>query len=192
MKTIAIILISVLVSLATVQAQSTPTPPAPPSPGISGSSTSSSTTSVKVNGTTNTYFSIINSDDTYKVKAKFDASKTPKIKSYLMEEFGKERMKISGSKQVWNITYDDDTAYEIKLGKGNLKILVDKELVSSDVVEKMKTVTGNIKNYISGNDGKYAEKEAKRLEREAERLMREAKRLEKQAERLAKEAKRNH
>ena len=193
MKTIANILISFLVGLVTLEAQSTPpTPPTPPDQTIAehSKSSSKSKTTVHVNGKTYTYFSITNEDDQYKVKAKFNAPKTERIRTYLLEEFGKKGWKKSGSKQIWKEEYDGETSYEIKLSEGSLRIYVDKELSSSKMVAKMKAVTKNIKTYVSGGTEKEAEREARRLEREAERKVREAERLTREAKRLAREAER--
>ena len=187
MKTIANILFSFLLGIVTLTGQDNPpTPPTPPSQNIGKhhNSSSRSSTTVSVNGNTHSFFSITNEDDQYKVKAKFDVSKTARIRTYLIEEFGKTELKTSGSKQIWKELYDGDTAYEIKLSEGRLRIFVDKERSSSQLVEQMKTVTKNIKTYTTGGDKKEAEREANRLKRESERLTREANRLSREAKRL--------
>lgn len=148
----------------------------------------------------NMYFSTSDSDDTYKVRAKFPETKTSKIREYILEELGKKNMIASGSKQRWKMEYSGDTGYEIKIDDGSLRIFVAKELVSSHLLNKFKTITKNIKNYTSGKsdekrDEERLKREEERLEREAEQLIREAdmkireaKQLQREAERLKREA----
>ncbi|MEP3208357.1 MAG: hypothetical protein ABJN95_04160 [Maribacter sp.] len=150
---------------------------------------------ISFSGAENMYFSTSDSDDTFKVRAKFPERKTVKIRKYLKEELGDRNMKISGSKQLWKIEYNGDTAYEIKVDDGSLRIFVDKVLVSSSMFNKLKTITKNIKNYTSGKSEEKREEERlkrdeERLEREAEQLMRDAERKMREAERLQREAER--
>ncbi|NHF60339.1 hypothetical protein FK220_013375 [Flavobacteriaceae bacterium TP-CH-4] len=154
-----------------------------------------------------TYFSISDSDDTYRVRSDFHKSKTTKIRSYLAEELGTEYMTASGSRQKWKREYGGDTGYEVRLDEGTLKIYLDKELLSSGMVNKFKTITRNIKNYASGKseekrleeqqkreaeqvqrEAQQAQREAERLQRKAEQKIREAEHLQREAERLKREA----
>lgn len=157
---------------------------------------------LSLSGHENSYFSTSDSENTYKVRAKFSDHKTVKVRAYLLEELGKKNMTESGSKQQWKAAYDGDTSYEIKLDEGSLRIFLDKELASSQLFNKFKTITRNIKNYTSGKSDKKreeekAQREEERLEREAEQLireaeqkLREAEQLKREAERLKREAKR--
>lgn len=150
---------------------------------------------ISFSGAENMYFSTSDSDDTFKVRAKFPERKTVKIRKYLKEELGDRHMKISGSKQLWKMEYSGDTAYEIKVDDGSLRIYLDKELASSSMLNKLKTIAKNIKNYTSGKSEEKREEERQkrdeeRLEREAEQLMREAERKMREAERLQREAER--
>ncbi len=146
-------------------------------------------------GNENMYFSTSDSDDTYKVRAKFPDRKTTKIRAYLKEELGQKNRKVSGTKELWKMEYNGDTGYEVKVDDGSLRIFVDKELVSSSLFNKFKTITKNIKRYTSGKSEEKREEEKQkraeeRLEREAEQLMREAERKIREAERLQREAER--
>lgn len=142
----------------------------------------------------NTYFSTIDSDDTYKVRSKFSTAKTAKIRSYLLDELGKEDMTTSGSKQYWRKAYDGATAYEVKVDEGSLRIFVDKEIASSGMLNKFKAITKNIKKFTSekaseNQEVKKAKREQELLEKEAERKIKEAERLQQEVNRLQKEAK---
>ena len=194
MKTIIYIISILLMSLTNMYGQSEP-PTSPSTPTTSKhSKKNKSSTSIHIDDTNYSYFSTTDSDEDFKIKAKFDEGKSSKIKSYLMEELGRENLVISGNKYVWEYTYDGDIAYEVRLDKGSLRIDVDKELASSGIENKMKTIGKNIKNYTSGSnekrDKERLKREADRKLREADRLKREAERLKREAERLEREAKR--
>lgn len=177
--------------------------------------TSESNTTVSINGdivydggdlsfsgNENSYFSISDSDDTYKVRAKFNDRKTAKIRTYLSEELGNKNMTKSKSRHEWKVQSSGDTSYEVKLDYGSLRIFVDKEVASSQLFNKFKTITRNIKSYTSGKshvkqneeeakrEGEQLEREAEQLMREAEQKLREAERLKREAERLKREAER--
>ncbi len=205
MRIIVYLLLSMFIGLFTAKAQESKT------------TTSNTTTSVSIStdgdiGFTEngrTYFSISDSDDTYKVRAEFHTTKTKKIRTYLLEELGKEYLTTSGNRQKWIRTYGGDVGYEVRLDNGTLKIRLDKELLSSGMVNKFKIITQNIKAYTSGkSQEKYAleqaereaeqvqreaeqkKREAEQLQREAEQKIREAEQLQREAERIKREAKR--
>lgn len=190
MRTIVYIFLSVLIGMINTYAQE-----GSDSKGSSNDISFSWDGDFSFSGDENMYFSTSDSDDTYKVKAEFSERKTLKIRAYLNEELGKQNRKVSGSKEQWKVEYSGDTGYEVKVDDGSLRIFVDKELVSSSMFNKLKTITRNIKNYTSGkSDEKREEEKSKReeerLEREAEQLIREANRKIREAERLQKEANR--
>ena len=146
-------------------------------------------------GNENMYFSTSDSDDMYRVRARFPDRKTRKIRSYLKEELGEESMRVSGSRAYWKVEYSGDTGYEVQVDDGSLRIYIDKELISSSMLNKLKTITKNIKNYTSGkSEEKHKEakqkQEEERLNREAEKLLREAERKTREAESLQREAER--
>lgn len=193
MRTIAHILISLLLGLAATYGQDRPKPPKTPDTEECCGKSNSKSTSVHVDGDSYTYFSTSDSDDTYRVKAKYNTFKTDTVRTYLLKELGRKNLVTSGSKYTWKVEYGGDKAYEVKLDDGSLRIFFDKELTSSGIASKLKTITKNIKSYTSGKpDGKrqeeHAAREAARLEREADRIEREAERLRREAERLKREA----
>ncbi|MDB4292919.1 hypothetical protein N9954_05875 [Maribacter sp.] len=192
MRVILVVIIGMLLSILKTHAQDE-------SSVTSIAQNEGSTISISVDGDIsfegdeNTYFSTSDSDDTYKVRAKFNARKTPKIKDYLIEELGKKNMTSSGSTLRWKATYGGDIGYQVKLDDGSLRIFVDKELSSAELFNKFKTITRNIKGYTSGKSDKKqkeeaAKKEQDRLKREAEQKVREAESLQREAERLRREA----
>ena len=147
------------------------------------------------NETSYSYFSISDSDEIYHVKSRFDAKKTTRIREYLIEELGEKNMEKVGDFHRWIVRYNGDKGYEIKLDEGSLRIYIDKELTSSNLLNKFRTITKNIKTYTSGKPDRKRRKEAsqhekERLERESKRKLHEAERLQRAAERLQKEAER--
>lgn len=194
MRILLYILLNILLSILCANAQE--------SESTKTQEKTSSTTLISLSGDepvvssiTNSYFSTSDSEDTYKVRAKFNDSKTAKIRSYLLEELGRNNMTSSGSKVIWKVEYNGDTGYEVKLDEGSLRIFVDKELTSQALFNKFKTITGNIKSYTSGKSQAQRDKEAlqrdqDQLKRDAEQKMREAERLQREAERLKREAER--
>lgn len=190
MRTLIYIILSLLVGVFNSQAQEEPS-----ADTTENEVSFSFDGDLSFSGNENMYFSTSNSDDTYKVRAKFPARKTMKIRAYLKEELGEKNMKKSGSKQQWKMEYSGDTSYEIKVDEGSLRIFVNKELVSSSLFNKLKTITKNIKTYTSGKSEEKREqerikREEERIEREAEQLLREAEQKIREAEQLQLEAER--
>jgi len=175
MRTLIYIILSLLVGVFNSQAQEEPS-----ADTTENEVSFSFDGDLSFSGNENMYFSTSNSDDTYKVRAKFPARKTKKIRAYLKEELGEKNMKKSGSKQQWKMEYSGDTSYEIKVDEGSLRIFVNKELVSSSLFNKLKTITKREEERI--------EREAEQLLREAEQKIREAEQLQREAERLKREA----
>ncbi len=192
MKIIIYLLVSFLMGILHTNAQETET---------KTESTTRSSISISTDGDISfaengrTYFSISDSDDTYKVRSEFHKAKTAKIHTYLMDELGEEHLTTSGNKYKWKREYSGNTGYEAKLEEGHLRIFVNKELVSNGLINKFKTITQNIKTYTSGKSEEKrrqerADREQDRLKREADRKLREAERLQREAERLKREAER--
>ncbi len=201
MRIIIYLVLSIILGILTGHSQETTTT----------TTASTSSVSISVDGGNvdyeqkgRTYFSISDSDDSYKVRSEFHESKTDKIRSYLLEELGDEYLNTMGNKYKWKRSYAGDTGYEVKLSNGALKIYLDKELLSNGMVKKFKTITRNIKDYTSGRsseertaaqqkrEDEKIKREAERLERQADQKMREAERLQREAERLKREAKRKN
>ncbi len=199
MRVIIYLLLSIFLGILTGHGQET----------ISTTTASTSSVSISVDGSNvnyeqkgRTYFSISDSDDSYKVRSEFHKDKTAKIRSYLLEELGNDYLATSGNKYNWKRSYSGDTGYEVKLDVGTLKIYLDKELLSNRTTKKFKTITQNIKDYTSGKSSKERtaekekraqekkEREVERLERQAEQKMREAEHLQREAARLKRDAKR--
>lgn len=190
MRTLVYIFLSILIGVINTNAQEESD-----SKGTNNEISFSWDGDLSFSGDENMYFSTSDSDDTYKVRAEFANRKTAKIRAYLLEELGKKNLTTSGSKQKWRVEYNGDKGYEVKLEEGSLRIFIDKELVSSQLLNKLKTITKNIKSYTSGKSEEKREeekmkREEERLEREAEQLLREADRKTREAERLQREAER--
>lgn len=192
MRTIVYILLSIILGMLRSYAQDTSDTKTATKGKANNEISFSFDGDLSFSGNENSYFSTSDSDDTYKVRAKFHDRRTAKVRTYLLEELGKKNMTTSTSKQQWRVEYNGVTGYEVKLDDGSLRIFIDKELVSAQLLNKFRTITKNIKNYTSGkSDGKHQEerlkREEERMEREAEQLIREAEVKIREAERLQRE-----
>lgn len=197
MKTLRNSILGLLVGAATVVSAQTqpPKPPAPPSTSTS-STTSSSTSSTTIsNGGNisvitqngdygqggNTSVSISSKDDEYRIKAHYPENRYPALKKYLVQEMGSNNLQTSGKVHVWSLEGDADTAYELELDEDRLKLEVNKEVASPDLIAKFEKMGPVIRNLISGGDKRS---EISRLERDAERARRNADRMQREADRL--------
>ncbi len=172
------------------------TPPAPPAPPVTPTTvyqddaTKVTTNSSNVSVITqsgdygkggNTSFSVSNSNDEYRIKARFPQNRYAALKGFLLKELGSNGMQSSGDDFVWTKEADDDTVYEIELSKTKLKVDLDKELASPELIAKFEDMGTITRTLISGGDRRQ---EVSRLEREAARARRDAERMQQEAERL--------
>lgn len=188
MKTI--FLTSLLMSLGALSfAQHTPTPTSTP-PTSTTVSTSSSTNSNYIrsvsdndgNNSGNLSIAISESDDTYKLRAKFSSKNDAALKDLLINEFGKENLQRDGNDWEWTLASADDEIYSIKFSSGKLRMELDKEQAANTLTEKFIRTGQEIKQLLSGENNQKAEA----LQRKAERLQRDAQRMQQEAERLEK------
>ncbi|MDT0294858.1 hypothetical protein ACFQ3R_00345 [Mesonia ostreae] len=184
-----------LMSLGSLSfAQQTPTPPTPPATSTTVS-TSSSTSSNYVRSVSkgdedqdgNLSIAISESDDSYKLRAKFPSKNDKALKDLLLNEFGEENFQKDGNDREWTLASDHDEVYSIKFSSGKLRMNLDKEQAANTLTEKFVRVGQDIKQLLSGDEDRKAEalqRKAEHLQREAERMQREAERLERRNERV--------
>lgn len=163
-------------------AQEPPLPPTPPSTSSTSSTYSSSTKSN--NNNEKTSVSISYTDDDYKLRARFPKNRYDKLKNLIENTLGGKNMDIGKGYSKWS---NDEKVYDIKLTEKNLRISLDLNVASPDLVEKFKNLGEDAKIIISGSsvniERERVQREADRVRVEAERMKREAVRLEKQYER---------
>jgi len=185
MKT-TILFISAFILSSLSFAQQTPTPPQTPNTSTSTSSTSTSSSyehSVNDHKDENENLSIAvsESDDSYKLRAKFPAKNDAALKELLLNEFGKENLKRNGNDWEWTLASGNNEVYKIKLTSGKLRMELDKDQAASTLIEKFLKTGQEVKELLSGDENEKAEslqRAANRLQRDAERMNMEAKRLE--------------
>lgn len=194
MKTI--FLSSLLMSLGALSfSQKTPTPPTPPTTSTTVS-TSSSTSSNYVRSVSkddedkggNLSIAISESNNSYKLRAKFPSKNDKALKDLLLDQFGEENLQKNGNDWEWQFASDDEEIYSIKFSSGKLKINLDKEQAANTLTEKFVRVGKQIKQLLSGDDNRKAES----LQRKAEHLQRDAERMQREADRLARQNNREH
>ena len=193
--TICLMLVVALFSTFNLNAQTVPEPPKPPKTNSVSSSTS--TYAVEVNTDDNHYNSSVSisvSDDSYKFRASYHKSKNDGVKAMLLDQLGKDNLKVKGNTYVWIDSQSGGDVFECKLTNGHLKMFVDTEATSKIFADKMNTLGTKLKYYISGSDAKKeeaktterAKRELERAERELERAKREMARAEGDAKRAGK------
>lgn len=155
-------------------------PPPPPNPQISSSSQSESTS-----------VSISHTDDDYTLKASFPKNREVRLKELIQSTLGDKNLDIRKGYSKWS---NDEKVYEIKLTETSLRIWLDLNIASPDLVEKFKRLGDDAKTIISGSTATVEkdrmQREADRMRREADRMQREAQRLEQQIERETKQVER--
>jgi hypothetical protein len=156
------------------------TPPPPPST-VSSSSTQSESTSISISHT----------DDAYKLKASFPKNREAKLKELIQKTLGDKNLDIRNGYSKWS---NNKKVYEIKLTQTTLRIWIDLNIASANLIEKFEVLGSDAKTIISGSNAtvekERMQREAERMRREADRMQREAKRLELQIERETKRVER--
>ncbi|TVZ25828.1 hypothetical protein JM83_0759 [Gillisia sp. Hel_I_86] len=183
----AIFLTSLLMSLGTLSfAQQTPKTPTSSTTVSTSSSTSSNYIRSVSNSDTdedgNLSIAISESDNSYKLSAKFSSKNDKALKDLLLNEFGKENLEKDGDKWEWKLSSAEDDVYSIKFSSGKLKMELDKEEAANTLIEKFVRTGKEINQLLSGEEDQKAEA----LKRRAQHLQREAQRMQHEAERLGK------
>lgn len=152
MKTIY--LTSLLISLGSLSfAQQTPTPPKTPTTTTTVSTSSSSTHSILANDVENLFISVIETDKSYKLKAKFQPKYDAALKEILMNEFGRENLQIDGNEWIWLLASDSDEIYSIKFSSGKLRMKLDKKQATNTLTEKFIYTGEKVEQLLSDKEG---------------------------------------
>ncbi|MBO6605457.1 hypothetical protein [Psychroserpens sp.] len=188
MRSIFITVLVITFGLLNLNAQGTPEPPATPEPPKTTSGTSYSISVDNDNDyKSNSSVSIKNTNDYYKFRASFDASKNGKLEEFLRNNLGEDNLKISGSSYVWTTSANGDEIFECKLTMGHLRIYLDRNASNSKLYNKIKDLGETLKAEISGKSSRYGQtnvtRELEKAERELARAKRELKRVEREAKR---------
>ncbi|GAB5563457.1 MAG: hypothetical protein Wins2KO_05200 [Winogradskyella sp.] len=184
-KTMYIAFIFALFSTLSLSAQTTPEPPQTPNPPqTSSSETRSVATSKNMEGNSSSSISVATTNESYKFRARYNKSKTEGVKTMLLENLGKDNLKVTGSTFTWTVKSTGGEVFKCRLSKGQLRIFVDKLEASEDFVNKISELGNDIKHYVSGTSALEESKKAKaKAERELERAERELARAKREVER---------
>ncbi|MEW7291707.1 hypothetical protein [Aquimarina sp. 2304DJ70-9] len=142
MKALVLILVSLILGLLSAKAQTTTT------------TTSNSSTKVTVSVTDDEKdyyrsFAIIDMDDFFRIKIKFLESLQNDVKLYLIDQFGKENMRIDSETYVWRKEVEKEEMYEVRLKENRLRINVNKELASDKLLKKFIQMGKELKSLTS-------------------------------------------
>lgn len=158
MKTLVKTLLALLL-VSNLNAQTaSPEPPQPPT--TPSTQTSSYSSSISVSQT----------DEDYKIKAKFNKARFNDVKDYLVKQLGKDGLKVNGNTYSWSHGSD---AFECKLTKTSLRLHMDFDATSKTYADHVKSIGKTIKYVISGGDPEdeitKAQEELEEAQRDLER-----------------------
>ena len=148
MRTLVLFIITLILGVLTINAQSSST----------STSTSSSSVTIEDDGTTESeYFYrsyvFLDLDNKFKIKLKFMKDRTSSVKSYLIDQFGKENMTVEDDTYSWKSISKEETLYEVKLKKNKVRITFNKEIGSHSESERFKNIGEELK-LITGKKNK--------------------------------------
>jgi hypothetical protein len=185
MKKLIITIITVIAFQIGFAQEEPPTPPPPPSTSSSSSSSSNYSSSTKSRSNNeSTSISISQTDDEYKLRARFPKNRYAKLKTLIENSLGTKHMDVGSGFSKWS---NNEKVYYVKLTEKSLRMNVDLDVASPDLVEKFTALGKDAKIIISGSNVKI---ERERMQREADRMRRDADRMQREAERLERQAKR--
>ncbi|WP_074406695.1 MULTISPECIES: hypothetical protein [Aquimarina] len=147
MKTLITVLVNLLIGLLTMNAQTSAT--------SSSKSSSQVTISISDDSGEKSYsrsFAIIDMEESFRIKIRFMKYMKGDVKSYLIDQFGKENMIIDDEAYLWRKEIEDDELYEVRLKDNKLRINVDKELASNKLIKKFERIGKELKSITSKNE----------------------------------------
>ncbi len=97
--------------------------------------------------------SIHESDEEYRMSAKFDDIKTSEVQNYIKECTSSEAIFKHNNHGTIDaeVILDDNTRFYIKSYEGRLKILLDKEENSAESYERVKEMCEGVKELLADN-----------------------------------------
>ncbi|SEK31566.1 hypothetical protein SAMN04487910_0232 [Aquimarina amphilecti] len=147
MKTLILIITSLVLGLLTTNAQTT--------------ETSSSKSSSEISFTYDTddenkkfyrSFVTLDMDNDYRIKIRFMKYMKSNVKSYLIDQFGKENLIIKEDTYLWTKELEDEEVYEVKLRGNRLRINVNKELASDKLIKRFGQIGRELKELTSESE----------------------------------------
>ncbi len=142
MKTLVLILVSLILGLLSTNAQTTTTT----------TSSSSTKVTVNVNDDKKSYyrsFAVIDMDDFFRIKVKFSESMQNDVKLYLIDQFGQDNMVTDSESYFWRKELENEEMFEVRLKENRLRINVNKELASDKLLKKFKQIGRELKSLTS-------------------------------------------
>ncbi|MDH7446675.1 hypothetical protein [Aquimarina sp. 2201CG14-23] len=147
MRTLIVLIASLIFSLSAIKAQTTETKSTKSSSEFSMLYDSDSPNKKYYRS-----FTVLDMDDDYRIKVRFMKSLKSNVKSYLVSQFGEEKMKIKEDTFLWVEMVDEEEMYEIKLKGNKLRINVSKELASDKLIKRFKQVGEELKKITSKSE----------------------------------------
>ncbi|WP_108804550.1 hypothetical protein [Aquimarina sp. Aq107] len=148
MKTLILIITSFVLGLLTTNAQTTET-----SSSKSSSEFSFTYDSDAENKKFYRSFVTLDMDDNYRIKIKFMKYMESNVKSYLIDQFGKENMIEKNDSYVWSKGLEEEEVYQVRLKGNRLRINVKKELASDKLLKRFTQIGKELKKLTSESAG---------------------------------------
>jgi hypothetical protein len=95
--------------------------------------------------------SIQNSDSSYSFRAHFDSDKNEKVKTILMNNLDTKYRTSTGESLIWQKSDSGEIVYTVTFKSGDLKINVDKDLISGNGIKKFEILGKELRETISNN-----------------------------------------
>ncbi|WP_025741708.1 hypothetical protein [Aquimarina pacifica] len=138
MKTIALILISLILGLLSAKSQTI----------TKQDSCSKVSVSQGNNIEDDRYyrsFTVLDMDNDYRIKVRFMENLNTHVQEYLTDQFGEENMTTTEGVSFWKKEVEEEEIYEVRLKGNRLRINVNKELASDKLVKRFKNIGEELK-----------------------------------------------
>ncbi|WP_298320781.1 hypothetical protein [uncultured Aquimarina sp.] len=147
MRTLILITASLILGICTTIAQTTET-----STSKSSSEFSITYDSDSPNKKFYRSFVTLDMDNDYRIKVRFMKYMKSDVKSYLIDQFGKENMIVKDNTYFWNKEIDEEEMYEVRLKGNKLRINLNKDLASDKLVKRFVEIGKELKSITSNSE----------------------------------------
>ncbi|MFD2561980.1 hypothetical protein [Aquimarina rubra] len=94
-------------------------------------------------------FVTLDMDNDYRIKIRFMKHMKSDVKSYLIDQFGKENMMVKDDTYFWNKEVDDEEMYEVRLKGNKLRVNLNKDLASDKLIKRFVEIGKELKSITS-------------------------------------------
>lgn len=95
--------------------------------------------------------SVKGTNSSYKFRAFFDEDLTKSVQKLLQKELKGKRFTDTNNSTFWSITKNNEKAFKCKVGKGYVRIFVDKEVMPKQFQNEVEKIGEDLRYIISGS-----------------------------------------